>query len=152
MLLCVSDCHLSLSVTQQNRVGFPSCTIYGVIYFCLNLNLHLQFQQNINSVLDLILSCHNPFNTGTEHWYGVRCSLYLKSDQNFMDIKSWPSFTVRRRMVVELMAVAIGKRSPRWKVLGVKLCFEYLFFIDRNVLNSFFTMALVNVEHLAVSV
>ena len=41
------------------------------------------------------------------------CSLYLKNDPNFMDIKSWPSFTIRRWMVVELMAVAIGKRSPR---------------------------------------
>ena len=56
------------------------------------------------------------------------CSLYLKNDLNFMGIKSSPSFIVRRRMVVELMVIVIGKRSPRWKVLGVKLCFEYFLF------------------------
>ena len=62
------------------------------------------------------------------HWT-VGCSLYSKNDLNFMGIKSSPSFIIRRRMVVELMVSVIGKRSPRWKVLGVKLCFEYLFFI-----------------------
>ena len=41
------------------------------------------------------------------------CSLYLKNYLNIMDIKSRPSFTVRRPMVVELMVVVIGKRSPR---------------------------------------
>ena len=59
-------------------------------------------------------------------WLG--CSLYSKNDLNFMGIKSSPSFIDRRQMVVKLMVNVIGKRSPRWKVFGVKLCFEYFLF------------------------
>ena len=49
-----------------------------------------------------------------------------------MGIKSCALFIIRRRMAVNLMFIVIEKRSPRWKLLGVKHSFEYCFFIFKG--------------------
>ena len=53
--------------------------------------------------------------------YTLGCSLFLKSDLNFMDIKSCELFTELGGLVVESLVFYIGKNTPRPTYLRGKM-------------------------------
>merc|ERR1711894_445286 len=67
---------------------------------------------------------------GIQTHCSLGCSLYLKNYLNFMDIKSRPSFTVRRRMVVELMVVIIGRVMLNLKLKS--LIYHHIYYVRAN--------------------
>ena len=81
------------------------------------------------------ISCHKHCMLG--------CSLFLKSDLNFMDIKSCALFTELGRLVVESLVFYIGIYTPRPTYLRGKMIDQEVFLKVLVILHDIFPSILI---------